>query len=155
MDAWNPESWKLGFKDAARSELLRNSAGKARIGSGIEPKRLVSSARAAASAQAFDILRACSLDAPLFSPDMLQRWDHANASFWLSASEAHGKAFDYNEAELAAAATVRAAEFEVSRRFAEESAHELIFKMLEAANGQILSCAFRPQENGYELRLDS
>ena len=118
MDAWGPRAWKLGFKDASRRELLRNSLDKARTEMDIGHKRLARSARATDLAQALDLPQAIALGAPPITPAVLHDWDHGGACYWFWTSEARDENSDYNEAELAAAATVCAAEFEVSRSFA-------------------------------------
>ena len=138
MDAWNRAAWRLGFKDAFRRYFLRDGLVQARVESDIELERLVRSARAVHSAQAFDILQAISFGAPPLSPAMLRSWDHASARYWVRASRPYDKTFDCNEAKFVAAATICVAEFELPRSFAEETAYELILKMAEAANEQIL-----------------
>ena len=102
-----------------------------------EPKRPASSLKADDSARAFDILQATSLGVPPPKPAMWQGWGRGNAGYWLWDSQPDEKTCDYTEAQLFAAAAICAAEFEVSRSFPEENARGLVFKLVEAANGQI------------------
>ena len=123
VEVWNPEAWKVGFKDAPRRELSRNSLDHVRGEMDTELTLLARFSQANDSAQAFDITQALSSEVPSPSPALPQSWDHLNASYWLRASQPRDKTFDYNEARRIAAATIRAAEFEASRGFPRKAAY--------------------------------
>ena len=94
---------------------MRVSLGQVRKKSGMGLKRLVRSPQTSDSAQAYDLVKAIAIEAPLTTPAMVHDWDHANASYWLWPSEVRKGTLEYNREKLLAAATRRAAEFELTR----------------------------------------
>ena len=127
MDVRGTEAWKARLQNASSWGLFRNSLDRARDLTKSEPKRLVRSLKTEDSAQAFDIPQAISLDVPPPKAAMLRSWVHGDASSWLRASQPDEETFDYAEAQLLAAATFCAAEFEVSWSFPKETAYEFVF----------------------------
>ena len=101
-----------------------------------ELKALQLSSRALDSAEAFALVKAPAISVPS-SVASARDWEHADASFWLWATEASKEPCAYNEKKLLAAATIYVAVFEVSRIFSASSAEEHFFKVLIAANTQI------------------
>ena len=93
---------------------MRVSLGQVRKKSGTGFKRLARSPQASDSAQAFDLVKAIAIEAPLTTPAMVHDWGHVSASYWLWASKARKGAFEYNREKLLAAATIGAAGFEVT-----------------------------------------
>ena len=114
MDACGPKAWKIGLAEFRRRVLMRVSLEQVRKKSDMELKRLARSPQASDSAQALDLVKAFAIEAPPTTPAMVHDWALANASYWLRASEAHKGAFVYNGEKPLAAATTRAAEFEVT-----------------------------------------
>ena len=137
MDAYNPKAWKLGQAEFPRRVLMRVGLEQARKESDADLKRLERLPQATDSAQAFDLIKAVATGAPPTTQAMAHDWGRANARRWLWASEAHKEAFDYNNENLLAAATMSAEEFEVSRSYPIHSVEEHIFRIPIAANDQV------------------
>ena len=66
-------------------------------------------------------------------------WDHAAARWLFRHSDATNEAYTFDEDRLLVAATLVAAEFEVSRSFDSRVVEAYIFLVLTAANSQIAS----------------
>ena len=139
MDAYDPEAGELGQSERPRRVLIRASLEQGREACDVELKRLERSPEAADSAEAHHLVKAIALPASPDTVASVQDWDHANASFWLRASEARKEAFAYNHEMLLVAASVCAAELEVRRSYPVSLMEEHISKLLTAANGRWVS----------------
>ena len=106
---------------------MRFSLDEARNEADMGLKRRACSLHAADAAEAFDLARASFIEAPWASFDIVHGWDHGGASYGFRASEAHRGISDSNEVEPLIAATVCAAEIEVSRSYPSHLAEEHIF----------------------------
>ena len=126
MDVSTSKAWEPSLRAAPRRECMRKSLDEARYETDIGRKRLARSTRFEDSSEAFDIRQAMAYGAPPPTPALLESWDRGNATNWSWASQPRNASFRYSEAKLLVGATVCDAEFEVPRRFSQETKYEPI-----------------------------
>ena len=91
MAARITENWRRDLPGCLlpRRVIIRFSLDQACREAELELKRLARSPQEEDAAQAFDLLKAITFEAPSASAEMLRDWDHGNASYWLWAPKAH------------------------------------------------------------------